>query len=53
MISATCKAVADLVPAGTAPEDDMQSVIEGMLASRKSVTMSDSTLDQRRKEGRK
>lgn len=47
------KPIADLVPTGTAPEDDMQSVIEGMFALRKSLTMSDSTLDQRRKEGRK
>ena len=53
MISATCEAVADLAPTGTAPEGDMQSAIEGMFALRKSATMSDSTLDQRRKEGRK
>jgi len=47
------KPVADLVPTGSAPEGDIQSVIEGIFALRKSVAMSDSTLDQRRKEGRK
>lgn len=47
------KPIADLVPTGTTSEDDVQSAIDGMFALRKSVAMSDSTLEQRRKTGRK
>lgn len=47
------KPVADLVPTNSSDKEDIQSAIDGIFALRKSVYMSDNTLDQRRKEGRK
>lgn len=47
------KPVADLVPTNSSDKEDIQSAIDGIFALRKSVYMSDSTLGQRRKEGRK